>query len=362
MRAALARGRWIERPGEVVYRTRVATFIAGPPFGLVIARDEAETYWQPAPSHGTMNTILSPRNCPSNALSVATQYIDEGCEIRPHAHERIEEILFLHEGHGTLTLEGRAIPVREGSTCLVGRYVRHRLDNESAGTMKVLVVAFPPGIEEGWRAIGKPRRWGEPPPPRYGRGEIPDLARILDDAGFARPERIDAAQPADKGAAVCLGPDDGPSFWQPRPTGGHVTLKLHHGSMPSNMFAMGTQTIAPGGRLGARAFATGEGVFFVHRGTGRAMVNHRWRAIAPETLIYVGRGAPHDVVNDGRDDLCLAWVVTPPGLETLARRLGVARTPGDAAPAPFDPPADAADAYRRAGLMPVAAEALPAPA
>jgi len=69
-------------------------FAASAPFGIVIARDEAETYWQPAPSHGTMNTILSPRNCPSNALCVATQYIDEGCMIRPHAHERAEEILF----------------------------------------------------------------------------------------------------------------------------------------------------------------------------------------------------------------------------------------------------------------------------
>ena len=88
----------------------MATFMAESPFGIVIDRDEAETYWQPAPSHGTMNTILSPRNCPSNALSVATQYIDEGCQIRPHAHECIEEILFLYEGHGTLTLEGRAIP------------------------------------------------------------------------------------------------------------------------------------------------------------------------------------------------------------------------------------------------------------
>jgi mannose-6-phosphate isomerase-like protein (cupin superfamily) len=76
--------------------------------------------------------------------------------------------LFLYEGHGTLTLEGRAVPVREGATCLVGRYVRHQLDNEAAGMMKVLIVAFPPGIEEGWRAIGKPRRWGEAPPPRYG--------------------------------------------------------------------------------------------------------------------------------------------------------------------------------------------------
>jgi hypothetical protein len=71
-------------------------------------------------------------------------------------------MLFLYEGQGTLTLESRAIAVREGSTCVIGRmYVRHQLDNEAAWAMKVLIVAFLPGIEEGWLAIGKPRRWGE---------------------------------------------------------------------------------------------------------------------------------------------------------------------------------------------------------
>jgi mannose-6-phosphate isomerase-like protein (cupin superfamily) len=324
--------------------------IAGAPFAIVIGRDEAETYWQPAPSHGTMNTILSPRNCPSNAFSLSTQYIDEGAMIRPHAHERAEEILFVYEGQGTLTLEGRTIPVREGSTCLVGRYVRHQLDNETPGLMKVLVVVFPPGIEEGWRAIGKPRTWGEPAPPPYGRDQIPDLPRILDDAGFARPERIAAAHPAEKGVALCLGPDDGPSFWQPRPAGGHVTVKLWHGSMPSNMFAMGTQTLPPRGRLGERAFEVGEGVFFVYRGRGTAVVNGTSRAVAPESTIYVGRGAAHDIRNDGDEDLSFAWIVTPPGLDTLARRLGVERTPGAQAPAPFSASGDVRGTYRRAGL------------
>ena len=317
------------------------------PFGMVIDRDEAETYCQPAPSHGTMNTILSPRNCPANVFSVSSQYVDEGAMIRPHAHERAEEILFLYEGHGTLTLEGRKIPVQEGSTCLVGRYVHHSLDNESCGPMKVLIVVFPPGIEEGWRAIGKPRRWGEAPPPRYGRDEIPNLQQILDDAGFARPERIASARPEEKGAAVCLGPDDGPSFWQPEPSRGHVTVKLLHGSMPSNMFAMGTQTLAPGGRLGPRAFAVGEGVFFVYRGRGRAIVNGQSRSVAPESLIYVGRGATHDVQNGDDGELSFAWVVTPPGLETLVRRIGIERSPGAPAPAPFEPPIDARDSYRR---------------
>jgi mannose-6-phosphate isomerase-like protein (cupin superfamily) len=316
------------------------------PFGMIIDRDEAETYWQPAPSHGTMNTILSPRNCPANSFSVSTQYIDEGAMIRLHAHERAEEILFLYEGHGMLTLEGRKIPVLEGSTCLVGRYVQHSLDNESSGTMKVLIVVFPPGIEEGWRAIGKPRRWGEAPP-RYGRDAIPNLQQILDDAGFARPERIAAAKPAEKGAALCLGPDEGLSFCQPEPSRGHATVKLWHGSMPSNMFAMGTQTLAPGGRLGSRAFAVGEGVFFVYQGRGRAMVNRQLRSVAPDSLIYVGRAATHDIQNDGEGELSFAWVVTPPGLDTLVRRIGVERIPGGAAPAPFDLPSDARDSYRR---------------
>jgi quercetin dioxygenase-like cupin family protein len=341
---------------EFDYNSLMATFMTDAPFGIVINREEAETYWQPAPSHGTMNTILSPRNCPSNALSVATQYIDKGCQIRPHAHERIEEIIFLYEGHGTLSLDGHAISVGEGSTCLVGRYVRHQLDNESAGTMKVLLVAFPPGIEEGWRAIGKPRRWGEMPPPRYGRNEIPNLAQILDDAGFARPERIEAIASADKGVGLCLGPDDGPSFWQPRPAGGHVTIKLDHGSMPSNMFAMGTQTLPPGGRLGPRTFAAGEGVFFVYVGSGQAMVNQEWRRIAPETLIYVARGTPHDILNDGAADLSFAWVVTPPGLDRLVGSMGRPREPGTVAVPPFDAPDDAAVLYRRAGLIPFHAE------
>jgi quercetin dioxygenase-like cupin family protein len=131
------------------------------------------------------------------------------------------------------------------------------------------------------------------------------------------------------------------------PSRGHVTVKLWHGSMPSNMFAMGTQTLAPGGRLGSRTFAAGEGMFFVYRGRGRAIVNGQSRFIALESLIYVGRGAAHDIENDGEDELSFAWVVTPPGLETLVRRIGIERFPGAAAPAPFDPPSDAHDSYRR---------------
>jgi hypothetical protein len=213
------------------------------------------------------------------------------------------------------------------------------------------VVAFPPEIEEGGRAICKPRRWGDVPPPRYGRGEIPNLAQILDDAGFAPPERIDATLPADKSVCLCLGPDDGPSFWQPLPASGHVTLKLHHGSMPSNKFAMGTQTLPPGGRLGPRAFLPAKASTSCPSAAGRAMINQEWRRIAPETLIYVARGMPHDIHNDGASYLLYVWVVTPPGLDRLFGRVGRPREPGAGAPSSFDAPSNAAELYRRAGLI-----------
>lgn len=320
------------------------------PYGMVIAREEAESYWQPAPSHGCMNTILTPKNCPSNTFAVATQYIDVGCAIRPHAHEAAEEILFLYEGEGTLNLERREIPARPGTTCLVGRYTLHELLNKSKGTMKVLAVLFPPGTEIAWRGIGKPRRWGEEAPPAYGRDQIPNLKDLLQQARFAQPDRIDNATAAEKGAAICLAPDEGPSFWQPKPTGGSVTWKLWHGSMTSNMFAMGTQSIPPGGRLMPRSFSRSEGMMFVYRGQGTAIVNGSSKPIGPESLIYVGRDAEHSIENTGSTDLEFVWVVTPPGSEEATRLLGRPRQPGQAAPQPFEAAPGWQDSWSRVGL------------
>jgi hypothetical protein len=83
------------------------------------------------------------------------------------------------------------------------------------------------------------------------------------------------------------------------------------------------------------------------------MVNQEWRPIAPETLIYVARGAPHDIDNDGTANLSFAWVVTPPGLDRLIGNMGRSREPGTDPPSSFDAPSNAGELYRRAGLIPL---------
>src|SRR5262249_61941301 len=99
---------------------------------------------------------------------------------------------------------------------------------------------------------------------------------------------------------------------------------------------------------GGRASEGGGAGFSVKGGTGQARVTGKWPAIAPETLIYVGRGASHDIENDSAEHLALAWIVTPPGFEGLVRAIGRARTPGTTDPAPFDAPKDLAAACRPA--------------
>jgi mannose-6-phosphate isomerase-like protein (cupin superfamily) len=308
------------------------------PRSLVIAREEAESWWQPAPSHGCMNTILTPENCPSNTFTVATQYIDEGCQIRPHAHAAAEEILFLYDGQGTLHLEGENIAVWPGTTCMVGRYTLHALYNKSPKTMKVLAVLFPPCAEITWRGMGKPRRWDEPAPPRYGREQVPNMEDLLKQGRFADPDRIMKTPPVDKGAAICMLPDEGQSFWQPQPTGGFVTWKLWHDTAPTNLFAMGTQYIPPGAEMKSRALNRSEGIFFVYRGTGLVTIDNDTKPIAPETTIYVGRGATHALSNTGSEPLEFVWVVTPPGVEETTRLLGQPRNAGEAEIAPFEYP------------------------
>ena len=65
----------------------------------------------------------------------------------------------------------------------------------------------------------------------------------------------------------------------------------------------------------------------------------------------MAREMPLDIHNDGTSDLSFAWVVTPPSLDRLVGKVGRPREPGTGAPSSFDAPSDAAELYRRAGLI-----------
>jgi hypothetical protein len=125
-----------------------------------------------------------------------------------------------------------------------------------------------------------------------------------------------------------LQPEDGVSFWRPRPTNGHVTVKTSpsYGGPPG--ITMGTQTIPPG--------------CFIAEGVAHPFV--------PGTTVIATPWLRHKIINPGPGDLKMTWTMTPPGLETFFRKIGRERRPGEEPPPPFGPPRAADDIQRETGF------------
>jgi hypothetical protein len=68
---------------------------------------------------------------------------------------------------------------------LFGRYARHRIDNTGSVDMKLFWVFSPPGLEDWFSAIGRPRKPGEPMPPAFERP--PNVAEVQERMRFVPP-------------------------------------------------------------------------------------------------------------------------------------------------------------------------------
>ena len=55
------------------------------------------------------------------------------------------------------------------------------------------------------------------------------------------------ATPANKGSRFVLQPEEGESYWQPRPANGYATVKVNPDNCSSNQVTVGIQVVAPGG-------------------------------------------------------------------------------------------------------------------
>jgi mannose-6-phosphate isomerase-like protein (cupin superfamily) len=159
---------------------------------MVFGPDDGESYWQPTPHCGYMNVTVSPRNHPSNQLALGTQIIPPGCHVRPHAHARNDEVLFVYSGTGRCVIDGKSHAIEQGSTVVLGRYVEHSIHNDGPDDLKFFWLFSPPGLEQAVEYMGRRRTPGEPPPARFERPA--DFARVLEKAGYATPEEIQAAK------------------------------------------------------------------------------------------------------------------------------------------------------------------------
>ncbi|MGE3873421.1 MAG: cupin domain-containing protein [Parvibaculaceae bacterium] len=150
-----------------------------------------------------------------------------------------------------------------------------------------------------------------------------------------------------KGAILFNGPGKTESYWQPVPANGHIDVLLapHMVSM-EYPFAMGTQSVAPGGYVREHSHDRNEEALIILEGKGRAVIEGQEYEMTPGTALFLGKNNRHMFINEGDTTLKWVWLIVPNGLEDFFRLIGKPRKAGDPVPVNFPRPANVLEIER----------------
>ncbi|CAM4084942.1 cupin domain-containing protein [Kerstersia similis] len=145
------------------------------------------------------------------------------------------------------------------------------------------------------------------------------------------------------GKYVVIGPDEGKSYWQPKPANGYVrTLLNSEVTGAGTPFCAGTQTIDPGCFVREHCHDAHEEIIYIFEGEGVAQLEGKEIALAPGACLFLGKHRKHRFINTGTGPLSFFWTLMPGGLDDFFRQIGRERTAGAIPPVPFERPADIA--------------------
>ena len=144
---------------------------------VVMQPGDGPSYWQPVPANGHADPKLFPGNTGFAGLSMGFQTIAPRSRVREHSHGDQIELQICFRGRGRVVVDGVSHPLVPGTACFLGYDVKHEIINEEPDDLVMLWVITPPGLEDFFKAIGRPRTPGEPAPAPFAR---PENERALD--------------------------------------------------------------------------------------------------------------------------------------------------------------------------------------
>ncbi len=95
----------------------------------------------------------------SNDLALGTQLVPPGVGIPRHVHAHWDEVIYVLDGSGIVTLNDEQVPLQKGATIFAPKGVWHGFENPDTDLF-ILWLAPSPGQAEFFRAISS--RPGEP--------------------------------------------------------------------------------------------------------------------------------------------------------------------------------------------------------
>ena len=136
---------------------------------VVVQPGEGPSYWQPIPANGHADPALFPASTGFDALAMGYQTIAVGSRVREHSHGDQVELQICFRGRGHVVVDGVSHPLTPGTACMLGYDVKHEIVNDGSEDLVMLWVITPPGLEDFFKAIGRPRTPGQPAPPPFAR-------------------------------------------------------------------------------------------------------------------------------------------------------------------------------------------------
>jgi quercetin dioxygenase-like cupin family protein len=136
---------------------------------VVVQPGEGPSYWQPVPANGHADPALYPETTGYAGLSMGYQSIAPGGRVREHSHGDQVELQICFRGTGRVMVDGHPHPLVPGTACFLGMDVKHEIINEGADELVMMWIVAPHGLEHFFKAIGRPRRPGDPAPEPFAR-------------------------------------------------------------------------------------------------------------------------------------------------------------------------------------------------
>ena len=147
---------------------------------VVVQPGEGQSYWQPVPANGHADPALFPANTGFGTLAMGYQTIAPHSRVREHSHGDQVELQICFRGKGHVLVDGVSHALVPGTACMLGYDVKHEIVNDGPDELVMLWVITPPGLEDFFKAIGRPRAAGESAPAPFARpADVITLERAL---------------------------------------------------------------------------------------------------------------------------------------------------------------------------------------
>ena len=105
-------------------------------------------------------------------------------------------------------------------------------------------------------------------------------------------------------------------FWSKPPNHRELKVLLSpkiHGT--SKMLGMGMVTVPPGESGNTHSHETEQETWFIISGRGKLSIGDETVELEPNMIVVAPTGMPHQIINDGNDELKALFIFTPAGPE-----------------------------------------------